>query len=312
MIQYLRAFSVVVGAVASVNAFAQGISQPSESELKNPSTTTGLCTSDNEKSMFYENYCLAIKEQFDQQCTKDLIEKLRKRFIGEQPAQDTRGFDANLNCENFREAAKSQDKFENILLQLFASVSAAESAQREYAGLERAAQASNEGKKGGLFGLTDEIINDEKFSCGCQNRNSKGDGKNLTVNDGHLQATCATYVALYWAEKHGKLFGGIQKDSSKNCRHGVTELQLETNEPHGAACIFKSLQDIEPPPGQTQPQRRQPGQHQSMFNAPDLRMVDSKVANYCKANIDSRGNFRNGVFTLPAGSGTPRGVPATP
>ncbi len=306
-----RLFAGLCVVFAASGAHAQpGITHPSESELKNPSTGTGLCTSENEKSMFYQNYCLAIKEQLAKPCTKQIVEDIRKKMINDPSVQDKGGFSGRLSCRGMYEASKSQEKFENILLQFFASISSAESGQREYANLDNFAKADNSGKKGGLFNLSEEIIKDEKFECGCKNVNSTGSGNDLTVNDAHLQATCATFVALYYAQKHGALFGGNRKSGSKNCSHGSNQQSVEYDEPHGASCIFKSLQEIERPPGAGDPPK-QPGKYQSTFNAPDLRMVDAKTANYCEKNLDDKGNIKpDGTFQLPAQQGPIQGVPA--
>lgn len=304
----LSAAICVVFATSLAHA-QEGITHPSESELKNPSSGKGLCTSENEKSMFYQNYCLAIKEQLQKPCTQQLVQEIRKRFINDPSVQDKESFSGRLSCRGMHEASKSQEKFENILLQFFASVAAAESGQREYANLDNFAKADNAGKKGGLFNLSEDIIKDEKFECGCKNINSTGDGKDLTVNDAHLQATCATYVALYYAQKHGSLFGGNRKSKSKNCSHGSSSQNLEYDEPHGAACAFRSLQEIERPPNAGDPPK-QPGKYQSTFYAPDLRMIDAKTANYCEKNLDDKGNIKpDGSFTLPAQQGPIQGVP---
>lgn len=300
----LGAFFVMLCFLSGAEAVRaqEGIPNPSESELINPSSMSGLCTSENKGSMFYENYCLAIQEQLNKDCTKELVKNLRQQYLGK--AKDNKSFSAFGKCENSYSAIeKNEQAFENLILQFMADLAIAESKHREYNNLEHAKMADNSAKQGGLFNLTQNMIQDEKYKCGCENINSKGDGKDLTVNDAHLQATCATYIALYWADKHGELYGGNKKASSKNCQPNSTRGSLDEG-PIGAACIFKSLQEIDLKLGQT----RKPDDE---ANSPELNMIEKKVINYCKKSISPDGTVNDGKMYLGAPTGPVRSQ-ATP
>lgn len=263
----------------------EGITHPSEAELKSTSSTRGLCTSDNKETMFYKNYCASIKEQLQKPCAQDLIKKMRARLMGQQPQNDNRSFyfGGRFNCERADLAVKkSPQNFEMLIMEYMAAIAIAESGHREYQSLDNFAKADNAGKQGGLFNLKEEWIKDPKFECGCKNINSTGDGKDLTVNDAHLQATCATYVALYWAEKHGTFASGERKSTSKNCQHG-TKPDDEDEGPKGAACIFKSLQETPRPPNAP------PLPDNQRYNNPNLDFVAKKMKNYCEKNIGENG-----------------------
>ncbi len=300
----LKGIFVVGLAVAGAQSFAQpGITHPSESELRAPTTSKGLCTSDNKESQFYQTYCLAIKEQLGKPCSQDLIKKMRDRFLNQQAANDPRTFGGfgHLACPGEHQALKKNPQsFETILMEMMAAIAISQSGQREYANLSNAARADNSGKQGGLFNLKEEWIKDEKYECGCKNINSTGEGKDLTVNDAPLQATCATFIALYWAEKHGTFLNGGNKNIAKNCQHANNQ-DPDYSGPVGAACIFENLRETDPPnpPPPFDPNREK--------NNPELNFVHRKIKTWCEKNITPNGDMRVNPFTNP----DPRNFPST-
>ncbi len=295
-----RLFAGLCVVFVSSFANAQMPTEITEGELLSPGSMKGLCTTDSEKSMFFENYCKSIQEQLAKPCTQDLIKGLRAQLLSQDP--QGRYFSVSIkDCRHHEESIKKDQKnFENIILQFMATLAIAESKHREYAGLVNDKMADNSGKKGGLFNLSDEILKDEKYKCGCENINSTGEGKDLTVNDAHLQATCATYVALYWANKHGRLYGGDRKSGSKNCQPGSTRDNLDYSEPMGAACIFKSLQEIPRAPGQP------PRKPTDLADAPELNRIELKMKNYCDKSIRPNGSIDDGRMYRGADTGEVR------
>lgn len=188
-----------------------------------------------------DGYCESLREILEKPCVNDLVEKLRKRYLGQADQKDHKSFsfdvacspkDATENNGSTRELAKDPKKWKEMIVQFMAANAILGSDQDVCAGVKDSPK-NPQGVAGdepvGILKLKSKEMNDEKYSCGCKFTNEDDAG----AADGHRSMVCGTYMALYWAEKDETLYEGGSKIKDDDGKPTVK----------GAARIFPWLED---------------------------------------------------------------------
>ena len=231
----LATFFLAAG-VAAPNAHCAGMDGAVRADYHNPKDAWGLCTDENKGQQFMEvGLCLSLWEQLHSGCTQKLVEKIRQHILADndpnQPG-DKPAFELGFSCQNggapdtkpqLPEIAKNPEQFTFLLMQFFAAIAVQES---DWNVLDKVPQGNEPLPAGENMGVLDLNLQDmtkPDYSCGCTDKvitcpngsGSEGSGGTDTVpgpcpgpSDGHHSMICGEYMALYWADKDGQLFGG--------------------------------------------------------------------------------------------------------
>jgi hypothetical protein len=87
---------------------------------------------------------------------------------------------------------------------------------------------------------------DKRYSCGCDTKNQPNIPPDRPL-DGHQNMICGMYMAMYWADKDGKLYNSekAKPGKSKVPKEGgapAPKAEDDSDSPKGFTRIFKSLE----------------------------------------------------------------------
>lgn len=245
---------MVLALLLSSSVFAQGMSEATRENYKNPKDEKGLCTSRNDDEwQSKRGYCKAIQEQLTLPgCAHDTIERIRQRYLKTQKseAKDNEKMylgDALENCSSkdgkthMADIAKSPQDFAYVMMQYFSIIAIEESDWNDEANKGSAVE--------GLLGLKKAEMADKRYSCGCDTKNQPNIPPDRPL-DGHQNMICGMYMALYWADKDGKVDNdGRSKPGQSNTgqpnengRQSSNQQNQDDDKPQGFTRIFKSLE----------------------------------------------------------------------
>ena len=284
---------------------------------QNPEDIKGLCLPDNADQPYVATgLCQSLYEQMTSGCTKDLIEKIRQRYLSDK--DDTKPMYLGLSCGNaggngkqertLRDIAKDPRQFTFVLFQFFAAVAVKTSNWNVLDDIPDNSPQPKD-KKQGVYHLSLNDMMKDDYKCGCQEKvktckagggDSEGE---LTVPgecpgppDGHHSLTCGVHMALYHAEKDGVLFGGKDKKKGGNGKSSGED----DDGPRGASRIFKVLEDD----NEDKAARKDP---KNPDDRPTTRgFVQKKLQNWCKNEGPSQVNKWSSTLqdiTLDQGAG---------
>lgn len=271
-------------------AFARdNTARPNAAEFKNPKTTRGLCTSDNQGQEYYdEGYCKSLFEAMTKKpCFKDLVEDLRQRQINQD--EKRKEFMMTVDCDQGKKGrgtmadiAKDPARWTSLLMSIISNFVIHES--------EWDVKRDKNSSKIGLLRISKESMDDPKYKCGCNFDPIQSD-----PIDGHQNIICGAYQALYWASKDGVLYSGRdgrQKSARKQEYQSPQEKPKDARDERlGLARIFESAE----------------------YNPDDKvsearhEKLDKKMQNYC----ENYAHTRNGVFDADMTPDYNNGSPST-
>lgn len=218
----------------------------------------GLCTEENKDMLHYQiGICDTLNQFMEKPCMAELVEKVRKRFIGEKgPGGKTLDeFHMPYTCERkdgkgtTADIGKSPVLWRNFLITHFMGICISET---KMSLVEPRPNPNPE--YGGPCNLHKEQMDAEENKCGCETINSKnssdpnvkyaGDKGGTGPYDNHAAFMCAAYIALKWADKDGTFMGGDDDRTKKPKGYEAPKDKNATGDTRkGAARFWESLQD---------------------------------------------------------------------
>jgi hypothetical protein len=297
--------------MAPLASAGPGVQEPVHPNYRNALDMNGLCTANrgNDKNHYWKSgHCQTIWETLTKnECTRQRVDEIRLRYLGDPlklkagKIKNKNGVKLGFECkgkndpdQNMRKIAESSEKFNIIMMQLFAAIAIEQSNWRfHHGGSAQNSQAVRCTTNCGLLGINKADMEKPKYKCGCEIPNKTDDQKQYDPTmDGHLNLKCGITMALIEAtkdeESESSLLGGGRKKSADNPK--------DTRSPF--AKLFQSTEYV---PTTTGP---------DVYDTP-LKRIEGKIQSYCELEASATQNHRELVDKLQDGQQQNPLVPGT-